>query len=64
MEWQPIETYDALPEMMRPSLAVFRFAESKDRDGRNFLRETFQLERRYGFRVATHWMPLPPPLKG
>ena len=61
MEWQPIETYDALPQKERPKLAVFRFRAEA---GRIFLNEIFQMERNYGFRVATHWMPLPPPPKG
>jgi hypothetical protein len=58
MEWQPIETYDALKN--RPKYAVFYFEAMAGRMG---LEPTIEMSRRFGIRVCTHWMPLPEPPK-
>lgn len=64
MDWQPIESYDALAANKRPKLAVFVFAERPAyRIGGVGLQQMLRLERYAGNREATHWMPLPEPPK-
>ena len=55
-DWQPIEIYDKLKR--KPKLAVFRFAPVPP--ARLGLDETYEMARRYGNRVCTHWMSLQP----
>ncbi len=64
MQWQPIETYDALPKLAQPELAVFWFAGTPPNRGSNArygLLPMMQATRVYGNRVCSHWCPLPPP---
>ena len=65
-EWQPIETYDALPKLARPEYAVFYFRAEPGRNGNKGigLGAIVEMTRIYGYRVCTHWMPLPPPPGG
>jgi Protein of unknown function (DUF551) len=58
MEWQPIETYDALSK--KPSMAVF-FVQGnppKERQKVGF-GPLVVTSRTFGFRKVTHWMPIP-----
>jgi hypothetical protein len=59
MNWQPIETYDALKK--KPKLAAFYFVAEGTVRGRSGPRLFFtvQLTRNFGSRVCTHWCPLP-----
>jgi hypothetical protein len=59
MNWQPIETYDALKK--KPKLAAFYFAAEGTMRGSNRPKwsATVQFTRVYGFRICTHWCPLP-----
>lgn len=60
MEWKRIETYDALG--FKPKLAVFWFEgvpPVRGGKGKYSLPPCMQLTRTFGFRVCTHWMPLP-----
>jgi len=59
--WRPIAEYDALPAKDRPRRAAFYF-KSEPRPNRPDagLGATVQVERNYGFRTCTHWLPLPP----
>lgn len=63
MEWQPIETYDALG--IKPKHAVFFFEATKPTRRAGYVLDALiETKRYFGFRVCTHWMPLPPPPKG
>lgn len=65
MEWQPISTYDEMPPKKRPKWVAFYFeADRTSKHAHAWLQEIVCTERRYGFRVCTHWCPLPPPPKG
>jgi hypothetical protein len=55
MNWQPIETYDALK--IKPKFAVFYVARSDA--GRLKLAARVEGTRTFGMRNVTHWMPLP-----
>jgi hypothetical protein len=59
MNWQPIETYDAMKK--KPERAVFYFSAKLSERGKAGigLRATVQLTRSFGLRVCTHWCPLP-----
>jgi hypothetical protein len=59
MTWQPIETYDALPQRKRPKFAAFYYPA--EMAGRTQLSKTVQFERNFGRRTCTHWTPLPEP---
>ena len=60
MDWQPIETYDALKK--KPPLAVFWFeATQPNRPGGHHLYAIANLSRVMGSRICTHWTPLPDP---
>jgi hypothetical protein len=59
MNWQPIETYDALNK--KPEWAIFYFTERKSRDW--VLRERIEQHRFFGDRTCTYWMELPEPPK-
>ena len=59
MNWQSIETYDALKK--KPKYAVFLFKAEGDDKRRNQLRQTIEFTRTFGYRTCTHWMPLPEP---
>lgn len=60
MEWMPIETYDALK--VKPKYAVFLVAEMIPENKRSgiVLGETISIDRHFGRRTITHWIPLPP----
>lgn len=55
MEWQPIETYDALE--MKPKFVVF-FMEKSDSTGFKLPAEIVT-NRVFGRRKITHWIQLP-----
>lgn len=59
MNWQPIETYDALPKLAKIGRCIFWMAAEVDKYGKNCLFAGPVLERNYGARRITHWMPLP-----
>jgi hypothetical protein len=62
MDWQPIATYDALPNLAKPECAAFLFAATEPRRNGDFcLSLTVRTTRLYGHRDCTHWLPLPPP---
>jgi hypothetical protein len=60
MNWQPIETYDALKKKPKHAMFLFR-RESRGGRGDFVLEQTIQPARIYGLRVCTHWIELPPP---
>lgn len=58
--WRDIASYDRLKH--KPRLAVFYFpAVTNSSHPSNNLRATVQLQRVFGNRVCTKWMPLPDP---
>lgn len=59
MNWQPIETYDALKK--KPAHAVFLFRAEVGRT--MTLDRTIHPQRNFGLRVCTHWLELPSPPK-
>lgn len=59
MEWQPIETYDALKK--KPEFAIFFVQEHKGERSYTGLSATVSTERRFGSRVVSHWMPIEAP---
>lgn len=64
MDWQPIETYDLLPRLARPTYAAFFFegtAPARGQHGKYGLPPMVELTRSYGSRVCTHWAPIPEP---
>lgn len=64
MEWQPIETYDTLPNKERPERAVFYFERMPPtRPGNPNWPGIMRMERSVGVRNCTYWMPLPAPPK-
>lgn len=60
-KWQPIETYDALPEKKRRLMnVVFYVAATKPMPHRtDFLYPTVSTTRRLGSREITGWFELP-----
>lgn len=60
MEWQPIETYDALKK--KPDHAVFWFEEVEHERKYASLPATARTERDMGRRVCTHWFKFDPPV--
>ena len=63
-EWQPIDTFDALPQKDRPKHAVFLFAAtppSRGMGGWCNLSPTVETQRHYGSRTCTHWHRIEPP---
>ena len=60
MNWQPIETYDAMKK--KPKLCVFWFKDMPQ--GKNYtLPAIAVLDRHFGSRVCVHWIELPEPPK-
>jgi len=62
MNWLPIETYDKLKK--KPRYAVFWVAAkppNNEYQPQTALREMVCLERHFGSRDVTHWMPLEEP---
>jgi hypothetical protein len=57
MNWQPIETYDAMK--VKPKRAAFYFKSGVSGNSSFTGAPTVGLTRVYGFRVCTHWCPLP-----
>jgi hypothetical protein len=63
MNWQPIETYDAMKK--KPKLAAFYFKGEGTLRKATRGRTPFKLEpavalsRVFGLRTCTHWCPLP-----
>lgn len=61
MNWQPIETFDALPagtKLLKRCVFLFAATEPKRSNGHGFP-PLLKLERIAGNRVCTHWCELP-----
>lgn len=60
MQWEPIERFDAMKR--KPKNVVF-FVESM-KSGKSNLPAMIVTERRFGWRVVTHYFVLPEPPEG